>query len=180
MKINTWPLVQEQSHLILKESEKDENMSSNLKTSRWGVQIYITWAIWCRKPLRPQVKGILDLRAGTNVLVDTTGVEKNGLKNWIIRHGVSITLRLLAGVDSNTANGSGKCVKSRIKKSVFCVCVFVCVCLFVCVSVCLCVCVFVCMCICVCVCVCLCVCLWKTCLVSEPSWYRNLPDIMKG
>jgi len=27
------------------------------------------------------VKGILDLRAGTNVLVDTTGVEKNGLKN---------------------------------------------------------------------------------------------------
>jgi len=38
MKINTWPLVQEQSHLILKEREKDEDMSSNLKTSRWGLK----------------------------------------------------------------------------------------------------------------------------------------------
>ena len=92
-----------------------------------GAKIYITWAIWCKKPLRPQVKGILDLRARTNVLVDTTGVEKNGLKNWIIRHGVSITLRLFAGADNNSINGGGKSVKYRIKE-MYSVCVCVCVC----------------------------------------------------
>jgi len=27
---------------------------------------------------------------------------------------------------------------------------------------------------------CVCVCVWKPCLVSEPSRYRNLPDVMKG